>query len=81
MRKRRGFCDEAEMADRDGTGWLRRQFRTWEWRNQNPRELLDMYSISARMLHLSRAKQGSLRRGAPLLFRGRTEQPLKFRRH
>jgi len=39
MRKRRGFCDEAEMADRDGTGWLRRQFRTWEWRNQNPNDL------------------------------------------
>ncbi len=39
MRKRRGFCDEAEMADRDGTGWLRRQIRTWEWRNQNPNDL------------------------------------------
>jgi hypothetical protein len=37
-------------------GWGAR-IRTWEWRNQNPQNAIDTYSLSALMLHLCRIKR------------------------
>src|SRR5260221_5174393 len=37
-------------------GWGAR-IRTWEWRNQNPQNAIDTYSLSALMLHPCRIKR------------------------
>src|SRR5260221_3074989 len=37
-------------------GWGAR-IRTWEWRNQDPQNAIDTYSLSALMLHLCRIKR------------------------
>jgi hypothetical protein len=37
--------------------WLGREIRTSAWRNQKPPEIIDLYSISAAMLHRCRVKK------------------------